>query len=103
MNFCGIVLGVLTCLLDPAVKPTPAEAAAILASHQYQHMERRPLGPTVTIVQSKPGEGPFGPFPPTPAMRPLNCCNIYVNETLWPYWPYTRPTVRPVNRPSKRW
>lgn len=101
MNFCGIVFGLLTCVLNPGVKPTPAEAVAILAPYQYHAVVwSPPLGARAIVVPSQAGQGPFGPYPPPPAMRPLNCCGVYVNETLWPY-PYPYP-VRPVTRPSNR-
>jgi hypothetical protein len=58
---------VVSCLVDPATRPTPAEAARILEPYQFVYVEPAPpMGPTVVIFGSNPTDGPFGPFPALP-------------------------------------
>jgi hypothetical protein len=51
---------------------TGAEAAAILAPHQFVYTPPLPHGPKVVILHSSSTAGPFGEFPPFPATRRLD-------------------------------
>ena len=51
-------------------KVTPAEAATILAPHQFQLQPALPPGPRAFLLHSSPTAGPFGEFPEfSPARR----------------------------------
>ncbi len=64
---------VVSCLVDPATRPTPAEAARILEPNQFVYVEPAPpMGPTVVIFGSSPADGPFGAFPAFPSARRLD-------------------------------
>jgi hypothetical protein len=73
MNTCTIIGLVVNCLINPATRLTPAEAAAILAPNQYVYVEPAPRwGPTVVLAGSSPTAGPFGEFKPFSPRRRLD-------------------------------
>ena len=83
---------VVSCLVDPATRPTPAEAARILEPYQFVYVEPAPpMGPTVIIVGSSPTEGPFGPFPAFPPARRLDGSLLSVPP--WNVTTYARLSV----------
>src|SRR5687768_8253434 len=71
---CTIVGAVVvSCLVNPATRLTPAEAARILEPRQFVYVEpATSMGPTVVIFGSSPTDGPFGPFPAFPAAQRLD-------------------------------
>jgi hypothetical protein len=88
---------VVSCLVDPATRPTPAEAARILAPYQFVYVEPAPpMGPTVVIIGSSPADGPFGPFPALPPAQRLD--GSLLSSPPWrsttyigPQYPLARP------------
>ena len=55
MTTCILVLNLIHCVVVGPV-PTPAQAAAILAPHQFVYMAPRPAGgPFLTVARSKTG------------------------------------------------
>lgn len=71
MTTCVVVGAiVVSCVVDPATRPSPAEAAAILAPYQFVAPPPIGGGPTFAILASSPTAGPFGEFRPfSPARR----------------------------------
>jgi hypothetical protein len=61
MTSCVLVMGIITCT-DLPPKLTPAEAAAIVAPHQFIGGSTIPYRPPVESVQTSPTAGPFGEF-----------------------------------------
>ena len=54
MTTCVLVLGIITCV-STAPRLTPAEAAAILAPHQFVYVAPvDPLGPQSFVIRAKP-------------------------------------------------
>ena len=51
---------------------TPAEAAALLAPHQFVYVAPRPAEPPVVLLESSPTAGPFGEFKPFSPPRRLD-------------------------------
>jgi len=95
---CTIVGAVVvSCLVNPATRLTPAEAARILEPRQFVYVEPAPpMGPTVVIFGSSPTDGPFGPFPAFPAAKRLDGSLLSA-----PPWHVTAYAGRPfhLNRP----
>src|SRR5688572_5097111 len=97
MNCIIVGAVVVSCLVDPATRPTPAEAARILEPYQFVYAEPRPpMGPSVIIVGSSPADGPFGPFADSPPARRLDGSSFSA-----PPWQVTAYVGRPSrhNRP----
>lgn len=94
MTTCTIIGLVVSCLVNPATRLTPDEAAAILAPYQYVYVEPAPRwGPTVLLAGSSPTAGPFGEFKPfSPARR--------LDGSLWTDPPWRSVTYLP--RPFAR-
>ena len=51
---------------------TPAEAAALLAPHQFVYVAPRPAEPQVVLLASSPTAGPFGELTPLSPSRRLD-------------------------------
>jgi hypothetical protein len=64
-----------------SAKVTPAEAAAILAPHQFQLPPSLPPGPRVLGLWSSPTAGPFGEFPEFSPARRLD--GTYLADPPW--------------------
>ena len=64
-----------------SVKVTPAEAAAILAPHQFQLQPALPPGPRAFLLRSSPTAGPFGEFPEFSPARRLD--GTYLSDPPW--------------------
>jgi hypothetical protein len=62
MTICTIVLTVVSCTVDPSTKLSPADAAKLLAPHQFVYVEPA-TGPTVTYIPYTPPNA--YPIPPT--------------------------------------
>jgi hypothetical protein len=63
---------------------SPAEAAAVMARlaspANVTGIDLTPhAGPIFASTGARPTDGPFGPFPPQPIGRSLNCCGVYVH------------------------
>jgi len=77
----------------------PAEAAAVLARLDSPANRTNVFvcidcdGPRSASTGSRPGDGPFGPFP-IYRFPPLNCCSVYVSGVPWSRSPRTRLLVR---------
>lgn len=76
---CTIVGVVVTCLMAPGPRPTPAEAAAALEPGAYRPpayagspVGQEAPGPAVVVVAGRPGEGPWGPLTVAPPARRLD-------------------------------
>jgi hypothetical protein len=61
MTSCIGAALIIHCVLDPTPRLSPAEAAAILAPHQFVALPPAE-GPYVVIIGSSPTTGPFGEF-----------------------------------------
>ena len=59
MTSCIGTALIIHCVLDPTPRPSPAEAAAILAPPQFVGPPPAE-GPCVVIIGSSPTAGPFG-------------------------------------------
>ena len=72
MPTCIIIALVVTCTTP--LTSGPAEAAAILAPHQFKPTPRIEIsiGGLGYIIPSKTGGGPFGPFKPFPPRTRLD-------------------------------
>ena len=71
MTSCIGAALIIHCVLAPTPRPSPADAAAILAPHQF--VAPPPAeGPYVVIIGSSPNAGPFGEFAPFPPTRRLD-------------------------------
>ena len=62
MTTCAIVLGIISCTVDPGTRVAPAEAASLLAPHQFVAVAQEQPGPVVATTGSSPSAGPFGEF-----------------------------------------
>ena len=73
METCITLLAGMLCMSGPPTT-TAAEAAAILAPHQFEYAA--PVEPVfhdmTGIAPYTPGSGPFGPFPEPPPRRRLD-------------------------------
>lgn len=69
MTTCTLIAGIISCTIT-GPRPTPAEAAAILAPYQY--VAPLPPGPTVIFISASVTDGPFGAFTPFPPPRRLD-------------------------------
>jgi len=103
---CTIIgLIVVSCLADPAMRLTPAEAAAILEPNQFVYVDTpQPRWPLPQSgVFGSPTAGPFGEFPPFPPPHRLD--GTPYTEPPWEMRAYVGRRERfPVTRatPSRR-
>jgi hypothetical protein len=95
MTSCVIVGAIVSCLIDPATRPTPAQAAAILVAHQpIVAVPASTDGPRVCGLYST--ERPFNA--PSTAFRPLVCCSQYVIHGAHNDRSHLRPQVHGTDR-----
>jgi hypothetical protein len=73
-----------------STRVTPAEAAAILAPHQFHLQPALPAGPRVLILPSSETAGPYGEFAPFSEQRRLDGTFLsdpqWVSQTYLPYY-----------------
>ena len=69
MTSCIGAALIIRCVLDPTPRPSPAEAAAILAPYQFVAPPPVGPGPTFVILRSSPTVGPWAFPPPFPPRR----------------------------------
>lgn len=94
MTTCALVFGIISCV-SATPKLTPAQAAEILAPHQFVYVA--PVDPfrqrhfsTNSIAGARPF-GPFKPFPPRTRLDetlPTQPPTIYGAPPLYPYRQY---------------
>lgn len=104
---------VVSCVADPATRPSPAEAAQVLArldtitNYTARFFCTDCDGPRAVIIRQNPTDGPFGPLVLSPS-RPLSPSDYGTIYGLPPYGlppPYWPPfvlvdSIRAVPAPS---
>ena len=84
-TFCTLVLTAIVCTVAPDMKLTPAQAAAILAPHQFVATPQYPREPFIYVSQSSVTAGPYGELPH------LYFYGAHYYTSSWPYALSARP------------
>jgi hypothetical protein len=74
--------------LAATLTTSPAEAAAILAPHQFVYVPPAPAGPTLVLFGGSPTTGPYGEFAPFAQAQRLD-------GTLYSDWPWRSTAYLP--------